>query len=69
MNQSGFDMSIVERITTPFYYYDMDLLQATLDQINHLTAGLPCCVHYALKANSNAIAEIDDDETTPTPAT
>lgn len=54
MNQSGFDMSIVERITTPFYYYDMDLLQATLNQINHLTAGLPCCVHYALKANSNA---------------
>ena len=39
---------------TPFYYYDIALLQATLDAIRHEIAQHPNYhVHYALKANAN----------------
>ena len=39
---------------TPFYYYDIALLQATLDAICHEIAQHPNYhVHYALKANAN----------------
>ena len=38
---------------TPFYYYDMDLLRATLNEVNRLTAGTAMRVHYAVKANGN----------------
>jgi diaminopimelate decarboxylase len=38
---------------TPFYYYDMDLLRATLSEVNRLTAGSVMRVHYAVKANGN----------------
>ena len=39
---------------TPFYYYDIALLQATLDAIRHEIALHPNYhVHYALKANAN----------------
>lgn len=39
---------------TPFYYYDIALLQATLDAIRHEIAQHPIYhVHYALKANAN----------------
>ncbi len=40
-------------IDTPFYFYDMDLLNETLDEIKRCTQGLPFCVHYAMKANAN----------------
>ena len=43
----------LKRATTPTYYYDMDLLQATLDEIKRQTAGYPYKVHYAIKANGN----------------
>lgn len=39
--------------TTPFYYYDLGLLQATLDALNAAIGQSPFCVHYALKANPN----------------
>ena len=40
---------------TPFYYYDLQLLKATLDAIAHEIEQYPNYhVHYALKANSNA---------------
>ena len=40
---------------TPFYYYDIQLLKATLDAIAHEIEQYPNYhVHYALKANSNA---------------
>ena len=39
--------------STPFYYYDMDLLRETLDAINRETNGFPYKVHYAVKANGN----------------
>ena len=39
---------------TPYYYYDIALLQATLDAIRHEIALHPNYhVHYALKANAN----------------
>ena len=43
-------------ITTPFYYYDTQLLQDTLDTIKKETAKHPrWSVHYAVKANANSI--------------
>ena len=40
---------------TPFYYYDIQLLKATLDAIAHEIEQYPNYhVHYALKANANA---------------
>lgn len=42
------------RHNTPFYYYDTDLLRATLDAINAEVAKHPeFKVHYAVKANAN----------------
>lgn len=38
---------------TPFYYYDMDLLRATLSDVKRLTAGSMMRVHYAVKANGS----------------
>lgn len=36
---------------TPFYYYDRELLERTLDAIEACTDGTPMRVHYAIKAN------------------
>ena len=38
---------------TPFYFYDLDLLRATISHINELTASHNAIVHYAVKANGN----------------
>ena len=38
---------------TPFYYYDLDLLRRTLDEVNLCIEGHNAEVHYALKANSD----------------
>lgn len=40
-------------LETPFYYYDLDVLRATLKEINDLTANSNFHVHYAMKANVN----------------
>ena len=40
---------------TPFYFYDLDLLNSTLDEVNRLIEGKPFWVHYAVKANSNLV--------------
>ena len=53
LNNHGFLMDVVERTTTPFYYYDMHLLDETMDQILRHISGYPFQIHYALKANSN----------------
>lgn len=39
--------------TTPYYFYDLDLLQETLDTIQLHTEGRNFHVHYAIKANNN----------------
>lgn len=38
---------------TPFYLYDMDLLDRTLVELNRAAASRHYKVHYAMKANSN----------------
>lgn len=48
-----FPKSALQAFTTPFYYYDMDLLHATLDNIKQQIKGFPYQVHYAIKANGN----------------
>ena len=46
-------MDLVEKTPTPFYYYDMDILQETLAEVNRQIDGYPFKVHYAVKANGN----------------
>ncbi|MCH5347371.1 MAG: diaminopimelate decarboxylase, partial [Muribaculaceae bacterium] len=49
-----FPLERFKNLKTPFYYYDMDLLQATLQAVAEATAGDPRFkVHYAVKANAN----------------
>lgn len=42
-----------QKMRTPFYCYDMELLRDTIKEISRLTEGHPYKVHYALKANAN----------------
>src|SRR5690606_5066996 len=42
-----------EKRETPFYYYDLDLLEKTLDTVNDEGEKYDFHVHYALKANFN----------------
>ena len=53
LHQHGFDMNIVRQTATPFYYYDIDLLHKTIQEVNRQIYGLPFIVHYAVKANNN----------------
>ena len=41
----------LEKIRTPYYYYDMDLLRKTVDQMAELSRKYDIQVHYAIKAN------------------
>lgn len=45
----------LNREATPFYYYDMDVLHATLGAIKQETEGWPYVVQYAIKANGNPL--------------
>lgn len=48
------DINIIERlekISTPFYYYDMDLFHRTVDYVAELAEKYDIKVHYAVKAN------------------
>lgn len=51
--KANFPTDNFQNIQTPFYYYDLDVLRRTLDEINCHIYGLPYEVHYALKANVN----------------
>ena len=44
-----------EKIATPFYYYDLALLNATLLAITSEASLYDFDLHYALKANSNRV--------------
>lgn len=51
-----FDQDLVQRfqaLPTPFFYYDIDLLQKTLNSIKEHGLSKGYHVHYALKANFN----------------
>lgn len=41
----------LDRIATPFYYYDMDLFKKTVDHVAELAVKHDIKVHYAVKAN------------------
>lgn len=50
----GIPLSKIEKIQTPFYYYNTNLLRDTLDSIKKSIAKYPnFVVHYAVKANAN----------------
>jgi len=40
-------------IRTPFFYYDLELLQATIDEVKKCISDTNFHIHYALKANVN----------------
>lgn len=40
--------------STPFYYYDIELLHSTLQAIKQAVSGMPYHIHYAVKANGNS---------------
>ncbi len=44
----------INQYKTPFYYYDMDLLQQTLDVVKSESSKYNYLVHYAFKANTNS---------------
>lgn len=49
-----FPLEKLERIQTPFYYYDVELLRQTLRTITQeVSKHEGFCVHYAIKANAN----------------
>ena len=50
---SKFDPVKFKELTTPFYYYDLDVLRSTLDLIKEESDKFGFKIHYALKANSN----------------
>ena len=41
----------LDRVATPFYYYDMDLFHKTVDHVAEMAAQYDVKVHYAVKAN------------------
>ena len=43
----------INQTPTPFYYYDIELLKKTLQQIKEISEKYNFVVHYALKANFN----------------
>ena len=50
------DNHIIEKfkaLTTPFYYYDLDIVRSTLDVVKKEADNSGFKVHYAVKANSN----------------
>ena len=47
------DLSRIKDLKTPFFYYDMEILQSTLDELKKCLEGTNFHVHYALKANVN----------------
>ena len=47
------DLELAKGLKTPIYWYDLDLLYATLDEIKRSIEGKPIKVHYAIKANCN----------------
>ncbi len=54
MSYTIFPVEQFRKIETPFYYYDMNLLRLTLDEITRFANGSNGFhVHYAVKANAN----------------
>ena len=52
---TNFPLEEFKTLRTPFYYYDIELLRKTLDEINIHSNYDNYHVHYAIKANVNAV--------------
>ena len=50
---SAKEIASFQQLETPFYYYDLSVLEATLKALNKAVKGKPYHVHYAIKANAN----------------
>lgn len=48
-----FPVEKLQQLTTPFYYYDMELLRRTIDLVKGEATKYGYHVHYAVKANAN----------------
>ncbi len=48
-----FPVEKLQQLNTPFYYYDMELLQRTIDLVKGEATKYGYHVHYAVKANAN----------------
>ena len=46
-------LSKLQNIPTPYYYYDLRILDKTLAAVKEASKDLHCQIHYALKANAN----------------
>lgn len=53
MIKANFPIDKFKDIQTPFYYYDLDTLRTTLEEINQQIKKTDFHVHYAMKANVN----------------
>ena len=53
MTKANYPVGKFGAIQTPFYYYDLDLLRATLTEIKAQSVKSNFDVHYAMKANVN----------------
>ncbi len=53
MIKGKFPINKFNEIQTPFYYYDLDLLRKTLNEVNVESQKSGYHVHYAMKANVN----------------
>ena len=48
-----FDLKQFEGLKTPFYWYDVQLLDRTIETVKSLANHYGYHVHYAVKANGN----------------
>lgn len=53
MTKANYPTQKFSEIQTPFYYYDLEVLRRTLDEINLEISKSNFHVHYAMKANVN----------------
>lgn len=53
MTKTIFPTDTFSTVKTPFYYYDINLLDETLKEVNRHSDVPGYCVHYAVKANAN----------------
>ncbi|NDW19345.1 diaminopimelate decarboxylase [Dysgonomonas sp. 216] len=53
MTKGIFPVDKLDKIETPFYYYDIELLKKTLDIVKTETSKYGYSQHYAVKANAN----------------
>ena len=54
MIKANYPINKFNEIQTPFYYYDLEVLRRTLQEINSQSQKSDFHVHYAMKANVNA---------------